>query len=746
MSDKSVSQKRKSNSALTRRKFCSTVAACITLTSAQRKIHAASGGIGNSQAHYRWLNVAMGGGGAIPGIVLHPRVPGLAYIHTDVGGCYRWDSSTKRWIPLLDHIPFTQWNLYGVDSIAVDPNDESGNIVYISTGKYADSWASPAGMLMKSTDRGQTWTRTTLSPTGGSNQSQGCGERLAVDPANGQHVVYASQLNGLFTSFDAAKTWNQLSAAPRGWSSQSAPGKKKGHGLAFVVFDPSSGVTGTPARTRRMYVGATGEGVYRSSDGGNSWQLLDGAPAWPRKGVIGTDGVLVVSHRRGVAKFAAGRWTNITPRTPKQGTCCAVAIDPSDSNHILATLGAVNRIPVFRSTDGGKTWVDISGTRHETVTWWAAWQWFSSPFSLAFDPHRKHCVWATDWYGTYCTDDITRPEPVWTNFVGGIEELCIIGALAAPPGGRCRLYSGAADEGGGDHLSLTKPPRRSLWVKGLPAGLDRTGIAVASDDSNFVVCVGTVNWSSPGTGGYSVNGGDSWTRFAKLPYKGIKGGRIVLTGNHRRILWVPQEGPPYYSDDLGQKWSKVKCRESLAGSSHGNDIFVYDQPVAVDASDANRVYILNGSRLFVSTDAGEHFSVAFTKAPADWNHKVLTSGHPGDVWVSGGTQGLFRSRNGGRSFARVSGVQAAYMFCFGKAPAGTNFPALFVQGEVAGVAGYFRSDDQGRHWVRMDMPLQKVGDAPNTMTGDWRVFGGVFVGTTGRGIFYGCPANSDQNI
>ncbi|MGC8540001.1 MAG: hypothetical protein ACP5QA_05150 [Phycisphaerae bacterium] len=40
----------------------------------------------------------------------------------------------------------------------------------------------------------------------------------------------------------------------------------------------------------------------------------------------------------------------------------------------------------------------------------------------------------------------------------------------------------------------------------------------------------------------------------------------------------------------------------------------------------------------------------------------------------------------------------------------------------------------------------QIGDAPNTMTGDWRVFGGVFVGTTGRGIFYGCPANIDQNI
>jgi hypothetical protein len=692
------------------------------------------------QAAYQWNNVVMGGGGAIPGIVLHPKVADLAYIHTDVGGAYRWDAAGRHWIPLLESIPFTQWNLYGVDSIAVDPNDTTGNIVYISTGKYTANWAKPMGMVMKSTDRGATWQRLPMTPTGGSNGDQGYGERLAVDPHNSRHVVYAARLHGFFESFDAGITWASVQAGPHGFSPMARDPHKRGHGLGFAVFDASSGVTGTPPRSRVIYLGATGEGVCQSRNGGKTWHLLQGSPPWPRKGVISQDGTLVVSHRHGVAKWAHGRWTHITPPAPGGGGGCAVAIAPTDSNHILATLGGGNHTPVFRSTDGGMTWRNVAGIRHQTIGWWASWQWFSNPFSLAFDPHHPHQVWATDWYGVYRTPDIRAAKPVWTNWVRGIEETCIIGALVAPATGPRRLYSGAADIGGLDQTSLTQPPTRGIWVKGLPAGLDRTGIAVHPQDPRRVVCVGTTNWNSPGSGGYSLDGGTTWKVFPHLPYQGIMGGRVAFVGAQRRILWVPQIGRPHYSDDLGLTWKLVRCRENLSGCAHGNNIFVYDQPLAVDLANPQRVYLLQGSTVLVSTDAGAAFTRAGANVPDDWNHQVHTSGQPDDVWVSAGPKGLYRSINGGRGFKKINHVQVADMFCFGKAPAGAAFPALFVQGKVHGQYGYFRSDDQARTWVRIDMPAQRVGDNPNTMIGDWRIFGGVFVGTNGRGIYHGCPA------
>ena len=682
----------------------------------------------------------MGDGGAVPGIVLHPKVPDLAYIRTDVGGAYRWEATTQSWIPLLESIPFDEWNLYGVDSIAIDPSDATGNTVYISTGKYTASWAKPTGMLMKSTDRGRTWTRLPLSPTGGSNSDQNVGERLAVDPLNGNHVVYASRNGGLFSSLDAGATWSHVDAAPSGDKPGATDQGQRGSVLAFVLFDASSGILGTPPRTKTMYLGVTSDAVYQSKDGGISWQKMVGSPMDQHRAAIGSDGSVVVSSD-GLFRYNGDKWTDITPprKSPSDG-CCAVAIDPADPARIIANTGSGHQTPIFLSTDSGKTWLSVFGERDPTRSWWPEWHWLSSTFSLAFDPHHKNEVWATDWYGTYRTRDITASPPIWTNEVNGIEEIVTIGALLSPREGKYRLFSGAADIGGLDHDSLTTPPGDGIWKKGVPVGLARTGITLNADDPNFVVTVGTKNWSSPGTGAYSLDGGDSWKAFKNVPVAGIKGGRVVVAGRHRRIVWVPQEQEPYFSDDLGDSWKPVQCSESLAASAHGKDIFSFDQPLAVDEADPNRVYLLHEDKLFLSTDAGATFTCTVSNLPNDYKHKIATSGKANDVWLSAGDKGLYRSSDAGASFSPIATVQVADLFCFGRAPVGKSFPALFLKGRVDQQDGYFRSDDEGRTWAEIDTAAQRIGDDPNTMTGDWKVFGGVFIGTNGRGIYYGCPS------
>jgi len=63
---------------------------------------------------YTFRNVTLGGGGFVTGIIFNPSEKGLLYVRTDVGGAYRMDAKSGRWVPLLDWANQTDWSLYGV--------------------------------------------------------------------------------------------------------------------------------------------------------------------------------------------------------------------------------------------------------------------------------------------------------------------------------------------------------------------------------------------------------------------------------------------------------------------------------------------------------------------------------------------------------------------------------------------------------------------------------------------------------
>ena len=54
------------------------------------------------------------------------------------------------------------------------------------------------------------------------------------------------------------------------------------------------------------------------------------------------------------------------------------------------------------------------------------------------------------------------------------------------------------------------------------------------------------------------------------------------------------------------------------------------------------------------------------------------------------------------------------------------------------MVGFFRSDDAGATWVRVNDDQHQWGFC-TVITGDPRVYGRVYVGTGGRGIVYGEP-------
>src|SRR5205085_7290934 len=115
------------------------------------------GSVAAAPPAYSWRTVPWGGGGYVDGFVYHPKVKGILYARTDVGGAFRFDYAHKRWIPLLDHLSRADGDMNGILSIALDPNDAEK--VYMACGLYLGQWAHNAAIL-SSSDRGATWTKT----------------------------------------------------------------------------------------------------------------------------------------------------------------------------------------------------------------------------------------------------------------------------------------------------------------------------------------------------------------------------------------------------------------------------------------------------------------------------------------------------------------------------------------------------------------------------------------------------------
>ena len=204
-----------------------------------------------------WRQVNLQGMGFVTGALAHPTEPDLVYVRTDVGGMYRWDVTASAWIPLNDN----KGTGYGIESFALDRSDP--NLLYAGIGDR------DTGRVWKSEDRGQSWQATGLvlemEPNGDWRR---CGERMAVDPHDGNRVYYGSVAHGLWTSRDRGTTWSSAdtSALPAGIDG----------GQVCVLCDPSSGSPGNACRV--VYVAVHGHGLFRSVDSGKSWDPVPGGP------------------------------------------------------------------------------------------------------------------------------------------------------------------------------------------------------------------------------------------------------------------------------------------------------------------------------------------------------------------------------------------------------------------------------------------------------------------------------------
>ncbi|GLP69192.1 carbohydrate-binding protein, partial [Streptomyces sp. TUS-ST3] len=658
---------------------------------------------------YVWKNAQVVGGGYVTGLVFNPREKGLLYARTDMGGAYRWDTGAEQWIPLTDRFGDKDWNLLGIDSLATDPVDPKR--LYLGAGTYTNEWAGN-GAILRSTDRGRTFKRTNLPFKLGANESgRGAGERLVVDPADHDTLLLGTRKNGLWRSTDYGVTWTQVSSFPV------KDGASSGGGISFVTYGP--------AGSRTVYVGVNDRStsLYRSTDGGGTWQALSGQPTGqlPQHGVVSGDGSLYLTYTNALGpndvtagsvwKYtpSRGTWKNVSPSQGGYGFS-GLAVDPRKPSTVMVTT--LDRWwpedELYRSTDGGTTWKALAAksVRNASAAPYVGTgigHWMTA---LSIDPFNSgHVLYGTG-NGIWRSKDATATDSGgtshWTAGARGLEETALADAIA-PPGG-ATVITAMGDQGGFRHDSLTKVPAGRLKN---PLMSNSSDIDFAQSKPSMMVRVGR---GGAQDGAWSTDGGRSWQGFTAEPVASADSGRIALAADGSTIVWTESGQAPYRSTDQGASWSRV-------------DGLGTDAVVVADRSAARTFYSLSGGTLYASTDGGATFTARATGLPD--GRLVAVPGIGGDLWIAGGGKGLSHSTDGGRSFTTLSSVQSASALGFGKAAPHASYQALYLIGTVKNVTGVFRSTDKGATWLRVNDDAHQWGNfvGLGIVTGDPDTFG-----------------------
>ena len=734
-----------------------------------------------SQA-YTWRNVEIVGGGFVPGIVFNQSEPGLVYARTDIGGAYRLNPATGRWIPLTDWIGWDDWNLTGIASLATDPVDPDR--VYLAAGTYTNEWTDQNGAILRSTDRGNTWQRSDLPfKIGGNMPGRGMGERLAIDP-NRNSTLYlgAPSGHGLWRSTDFGVNWSKVTNFPNPGTYVQDPNDPFDYlndiiGVVWVVFDSRTGTPGNTTQTIYAGVADLGTSVYRSTDGGATWAALAGQPTgfMPHKAVLDETGgflYLAYSNKGGpydgesgdVWKYdtATGAWTQISP-VPSSNTddnyfgYAGLTVDRQNPDTVMVSAYSSwwPDTIFWRSLDGGVSWTKVwDWTRYPNRSFRYVQDISASPWLDLGVPSGRgrpgaevspKLGWMTEtmeidpfdsdrmMYGTgatiYGTTDLTTWDAGGQITVEvmamGLEETSVQD-LISPPSGPS-LISALGDIAGFRHDNLSVAPASTFQNPFWPT---TSSIDFAELSPSVVVRAGS--GEDVKRAAISNNGGSSWSPVSKEPSGVTGGGTIAVNATGSRILWSPEGTGVHLTTNGGKAWTAVSGVPAGAR-------------VASDRVNPNIFYAYAAGVFYVSTNGGSSFaSTVAAGLPVSPVRYRAVPGHEGDVWLAGGSPGgvygLWRSTDGGLSFTQLANVDEADAVGFGKPASGQTHPAVFTSARIGGVRGIFRSDDAGVTWIRINDGQHQWGWTGASITGDPRVFGRVYVATNGRGIVYGDPA------
>lgn len=253
--------------------------------------------------------------GRISDIAVHPQNRSVYYVASSSGGVWKTVNAGTTYEPVFD-----AQGSYSIGCVTIDPNNP--NVIWVGTGENNNQRSVAYGDgIYKSEDGGSTWKNMGLK------NSEHIG-KIIVHPANSD-VVYVAAIGplwkeggdrGVYKTTDGGKTWNAILTID------------EHTGVNDILIDPRNpDVLYAAAFQRRRHVftyvsGGPGSGMYKTKDGGQTWDKIN----------------------NGLPTVDIGR--------------IGLAMAPSDPEVIYAIVEAAqDKGGFFRSTNRGASWEKRSG-------------------------------------------------------------------------------------------------------------------------------------------------------------------------------------------------------------------------------------------------------------------------------------------------------------------------------------------------------------------------------------------------
>ncbi len=233
-----------------------------------------------SQLQYRFIGPDGNRAIAVAGV---PGNPMVSYIGAASGGIWKTVDAGTTWRPIFDDQPVSS-----IGSIAIAPSDP--NVVWVGTGEtFVIRPAHSLGDgVYRSTDAGETWANVGLGLTGRIG-------RMIVDPRD-PDIAFACALGhthgpqaerGVFRTVDGGDTWEHVLFVD------------DATGCSDLAIDPSNPRV-LYATTWQVHIntwglnsGGPGSGIFKSTDGGDTWQRLRGGAPGGEEHPVGKTAVAV---------------------------------------------------------------------------------------------------------------------------------------------------------------------------------------------------------------------------------------------------------------------------------------------------------------------------------------------------------------------------------------------------------------------------------------------------------------------